>query len=240
MAFAEVYKEESPKYAEDIDDVNSIIERLSSRRLYRVDPVGRPPTPKVVWNLQCYVQLALHRVVDLSTETSNAWNSKKPVVAIILVRAVIENCAYLYDIASKLRMNIQNNDFQSIHDLIINRMMGSRTIKGLQESVNVMTVIDKVDKTIAGFRDHYEFLCDFCHPNYSGMHGLYGKINKKEKYFDINRDFGMTEQVFTFLLTGILPGLQIFEESMNQIEEMYPEITKLSNEDAAKSKSVKE
>ncbi len=240
MAFTETYKEQFPNYAEDIDSVNNLIVRLDSRRSYRVDPAGRPPTPKVVWNLQCYVQLALHRVVDLSSETCNAWNSKKPVVAIILVRAVIENCAYLYDIASKLRMNIQNNDFQSIHDLIINRMMGSRTIKGSQESVNVMTVIDKVDKTIAGFRDHYEFLCDFCHPNYSGMHGLYGKINREKIYFDLNRDFGLTEQVFTFILTGLLPGLLMFEESLNQIEKTYPALIKLSNEDAAKSKGGRE
>ncbi len=232
-----VYKKRFPKYAEDIDSVSSLIERLGHRRLYRVNPAGRPPTPKVVWNLQCYVQLALHRVIDLSTEICNAWNSKKPVIAIILVRAMMENCAYLYDIALKVRMYIKNNDFQSIHDLIVNRMMGSRTIKGLQESVNVMTVIDKVDKTFEGFKDHYEFLCDFCHPNYSGMHGLYGKINRENIYFNLNRDFGMTEEVFIFILIGLLPGLQIFEESMNQIEEVYPEITKLSNEEAAKSKS---
>lgn len=76
----------------------------------------------------------------------------------------------------------EQNDFIEMHDLIHNRISGSRLSEAHLQIVNVMTVMESVDKEQKGVLDGYKFLSDFCHPNYSGMLGMYGKLDKGKRY----------------------------------------------------------
>lgn len=232
IGLSEYQKELFPKYSKEIDTINNLITQLNNRRSKTVNPATIPITPKVVFNLKSYVQLSLHRVVDLAMEACNSWNNGTPVVAIILDRAMLENVAYLFDISNQIKRYITENQFSEIHNLISNRLVGSRLKEARSKICNVMTVIDKIDKTFRGFKENYNFLSDFCHPNYSGMLGLYGKMNYDEIYLKIDRRIGISEEIFFNVLFSLEPSLLIFEDCLNDIEKIYPALTDLSNKDA--------
>jgi len=236
MKFLNEQKKLYPNLSDTIDDVNRLINSLKSRKVNIIDPGGRPITPKAVWNLQSYVQVTLHRAVDLSSEVCNSWNKGQVAVSFLLVRALFENATFMYDLSILLTRYIKEDKFQEVYDLIVNRMFGSRTFTALPKSINVMTVIEKLDKKFEGLKDSYERLSEFCHPNYSAMYGLYAKLNKKEIYYEIDQNYGISEMTFNLIITALCPALLLIEEGMNNIESLYPDLTKLSNKDLEKTR----
>src|SRR3990172_7348369 len=212
MKFLNEQKKLYPNLSDTIDDVNRLINSLKSRKVNIIDPGGRPITPKAVWNLQSYVQVTLHRAVDLSSEVCNSWNKGQVAVSFLLVRALFENATFMYDLSILLTRYIKEDKFQEVYDLIVNRMFGSRTFTALPKSINVMTVIEKLDKKFEGLKDSYERLSEFCHPNYSAMYGLYAKLNKKEIYYEIDQNYGISEMTFNLIITALCPALLLIEE----------------------------
>ncbi len=57
-------------------------------------------------------------------------------------------------------------------------MVASRSEPGLPEAINVLTLIDKVDKDFPGFRKSYDQLSEYAHPNWCGVLGAYSHLDR--------------------------------------------------------------
>ncbi len=217
MAFSKTTIEKFKEFEKTIETINNYIIEIRDMRVHIVDPRGEKINQKPIWNLESYVQLAIHRVYDLAVESTSAWNNMKPVVAFILTRAIYENTAYMFDLAKKIKMYYEQDNYLEIHDVIVNRLVGNRLSSTTRKIINVTTAIKNVAKEIPDFEEYYDFISDFSHPNYSGMHGIYGKTDEVNVRFFVNKNYGYTDQIFSFIVTGLATGLGIFINSTNNI-----------------------
>ena len=217
MAFSKSTIKKFKEFEKDIETINKYIIEIRDMRVSTVDPRGEKIKQRPIWNLQSYVQLAIHRVYDLAVESTTAWNNARPVVAFILTRAIYENTAYMYDLAQKLKMYYDQDNYKEIHNVIVNRLVGNRLGTTAREIINVLTAIGTVAKEIPEFKQYYDFISDFSHPNYSGMYGIYSETDKENVRFFVSRKYGYTDQIFSFIITGLATGLGIFINSTNNI-----------------------
>jgi hypothetical protein len=225
----ELEKEKFPSFSKWIDELNNIFPSLEKRKINRVSPRGNPIIPKVVWKFQVYLQLSIYRVTDLCLESCQAWQREKPAVSFLLMRSLMENAAVIYDMALKTKMYLGENDLDKISDLIDNRAFGTKLFENMPKTINLLTAIDNVTKKDKGFRPTYEFISEFCHPTYSSLTGLYGKLNKEGIYFDVGNKWGTTEAVFAFFIDGLTSSMIVFVRGIEMIEDLFPSLLELNN-----------
>ena len=212
------------KYEKDIIFINENIQKIRDLKKTVVDPRAVQIKQKPIWNLESYTQLAIHRVFDLAEQCTIAWENGVPAVSFLLVRAIYENAAYMYDLSHKIKKYYDDENFSEIHNLVVNRLVGNRLGPDHLQIVNVLTVIDKVAEQIPDFKEYYEFISDFCHPNYSAMHGIYGKTDKKHLRFYVGNEYGISDLTFSFIKTGLITGMGIFYNSVKSIIDNIDEL----------------
>lgn len=229
-----------PNLLDKIIELEGFIQDIIYLREPAIDPSGKPVMPKVVWKLKTYVEITKHRVADFSIAVCNEWNMGNVGAAFVLVRCIYENQAYIFDILNQIESFIQNKDFNSCDDLIMNRLFGTKISQaGLPKIQNVLTVIDKLDKTIPGYRHHYDILSEFSHPNYWAMAQLYCKFHEKPYvHSEISSACGVNENNLDFLINSMIPSFMAFKDFLKSIDQIYPELTKLSNEDEDKGRDA--
>ena len=64
------------------------------------------------------------------------------------------------------------------------------------ESYNVLTAVNRLDKEFGGLRQMYDNLCEFTHPNWSGVMGSYSKIDKQEYTLYLGKEHGKPPLAF--------------------------------------------
>jgi hypothetical protein len=226
------FPETDPKL---VDVVNRLYAELKAKRVSAVVPSSNPITPKVIWMVQSFIQLTIHRAVDLFEALSVSWESSKPSVAFVLARAIIENAATIFDLQDQIEKHTKLGEFTEIHEAVQVRLMGGRDKESPILVPNILNAIDKADKKYKTFREHYELMSEFAHPNYSGMHGLYGKIDRERLTFHIKGESGINDITLSFLLYSLSVSLFVIRDSIHNLESLYPAIWYLSDLDGSNS-----
>lgn len=225
----------------EVKKLEEIIYNLENKRIYIIAPLDEKPImPKVVWKYKTYEQVSLHRVVDLATNACNNWNNGFPGTSFILTRCIFENCAYIYDLYFQTKRFIEEKKFSDCDELIMKITFGSR-VKGVDmpEMPNVLTSIDKLNKVIPQFRNHFDHMCDLTHPNYLGMFNLYCKDLQNDFISHISKGNGVNQGNFNIFVISLLAVLNTFLAYFHKLQSIYPSLTELSNEDYKSMKSDK-
>jgi len=236
------FKNDSARYtdtkSEHIEYLNSLADSIESYKASIVDPVTDPMTPKTVWMVKSFIQLTIHRVVDLFTVAVNCWDNGQLAITFILARAIAENAAAIFDLYLSLDSSLQKGDLNEIHNAIVVRLFGGRNELSLVRVSNIMTAVDKVDKLYEGFKVAYEDLSEFAHPNYSGMHGLYGKMDHERLILYIDGSARINDLSLGMLLFPLTESLRITNDAITFINAQYPAIWLLSDEDRQAKESA--
>jgi hypothetical protein len=224
MSFNRETVEKFKKYEPDIIEINNSIMKIGELKIEVVDPRGGKIKQKPIWSLENYIQIAIHRVYDLANECTRAWSNEIPVVSFILLRAIYENTAYMYDLSRKILLYYEKNDYREMYKVIVNRLTGSKLGTNVHQITNVLTAIKTVTKEVPDFREFYDFISEFCHPNYCGMQGIYGKLDRENVRLFVDKKYGYNEETFFFILNGLTTSLGIFYIStknlLNNIDEL--------------------
>ncbi|MFZ3016959.1 MAG: hypothetical protein WA056_00720 [Gallionella sp.] len=150
------------------------IENTASQRLLRLFEVWR--------------QVSLRRTVDLAGGALSFFEQERLVPACTLTRSVVETAAVQYYIYKKLISYTEKPDVPSIHKLLMSAVFGRRDTEWPQQSIQVLTAIDHLDKQFPGFRSEYDRLCEYAHPNLGGGFGTYVRSegNEMQSHFGDN------------------------------------------------------
>jgi hypothetical protein len=80
-------------------------------------------------------------------------------------------------------------------------------------ATNVLTLVDRVEQKIAGFRRVYDGLCECAHPNWAGTFGAFGTIDKEK--FELKLGPADSSTAYTVGLAALSGTLMIFEHYYN-------------------------
>jgi hypothetical protein len=155
------------------------------------------------------------RLVDIVRQAVELGKSNMIVGARIMTRAAIETISTLVYLNIKMDDVVSNRiDFEEFSESINKVFLGSRSMKDMPETVNVLTMIKKCEKKHKGILKDYEDLCETAHPSYVGLTDGYTRTDYKEGVTSFGNfwldKFGHQHE------EALLICLAIFEEEYNK------------------------
>lgn len=142
-----------------------------------------------------------------------------------MIRAVVETTAMIYWLDKKTAEFLKVRNEEAFDEFLMKGMLGSKDETTPEESYNVLTAINHLDKEFENLRKMYDTLCEFTHPNYSGVMGSYAKIEKDCYAAHLGKEhrkpslaFGLVPligciEIFTDYYNTIADKLQVLNES---------------------------
>jgi hypothetical protein len=233
-----------PHKASDFDELEKQYAQLKSRFYSRI----KTPKPRQV-NINCthFLLSALSRGISSLDGLEIALNNNNVLSAFLIVRAHYESTGalafFLRELKKYTNGNYTNPEFISIVRKMTFGMKKLPEKDNPQRSKvpiinNVLNYIDEADefsrknfdlKQETPFRDNYDFLSEFCHPNAFGL--MLGS-SLEEKFIKYEQSPSLNKKHLTALLSHILYSsllfLIIFDETWRNISEKIglPELQK--------------
>jgi hypothetical protein len=135
------------------------------------------------------------KIEELAESIHEMCSKNRLVSAMSLQRALMETQALFWVFLKKIEEAIKTNKLDDFKNFLTKALSGARsdvaTKKfGRPQSNNALTYIDQVNKIIPGYRECYDLLSEFVHPNSAGVRNVYNKLdwNNREIHFGDNRE----------------------------------------------------
>jgi hypothetical protein len=175
-----------------------------------------------------YRESLLWRVVQLGRCAFENFENNKLAAAILLTRATVETSAALWYLRAKLENVIESKTLGTIHNDLVRLSMGSKTDTDiLPAPVNVLNFVDLVGKNIEGFRQQYDRLSEFAHPNWAGTTLLFSKRDESQTVANFGENMRGGDSAKATGAVNLAVSLRLFEVSYNSITDLMPAFVKL-------------
>ncbi|MDP2606665.1 MAG: hypothetical protein Q8S00_29350 [Deltaproteobacteria bacterium] len=170
---------------------------------------------KLPYKATSFRGVLIHRVSDIADVAIELYQTDRLVPAFIATRAVVETTATVYWLYQRSREFLDKPDEASFDEFLMRGMLGSKDSTTKMESYNVLTAVDRLDKEFEGMRQMYDTLCEFTHPNWSGVMGSYSKIDKQKYTLYLGKEH--TKPPLAFGLGPLIGSLVIFQDYYNAL-----------------------
>jgi hypothetical protein len=208
-------------------EIRERVDLLESNLPRRVDGFGISPHSKLPFKVLLYREVLIWRMAELSRSAFDNLEKERLASAITLTRAAVETSAALWYLWTKIDGAVQSRTVGDIDDYLMKLIMGSKTNPDLPQAINVLTFVDRTNKDIDGFREQYDNLSEFAHPNWAGTALLYSKSDPKNLWTDFGaniRGLGSMKQAGAL---NLRVALMIFERNYNLITALIPPFVEL-------------
>lgn len=163
---------------------NNTLKGLGKRRLKRLARTGKYEISQIAMQVAILQQSLLYRIVSLAAATARNWNVGNVLGAALAARALLETIALAHRVEGELSDFAAKGDWDGLHKHAVNLTFATRDeeMKARDPAIqakNVVTYIDHFDKVMPEIKKHYEFLCEWCHPNVFGHYGAFASYDKE-------------------------------------------------------------
>jgi hypothetical protein len=139
-----------------------------------------------------------------------------------LTRAAVETAAALWYLCAKLDAAVKAGAVGDIDDYLMKLAMGSRTDSAMPQAISVLTFVDRVNKDVEGFRDQYDRLSEFSHPNWAGTALLYSKPDPPNLWTDFGQNIRGIDGPREVGILNLSVALMFFKMSYNRVADKMP------------------
>jgi hypothetical protein len=133
--------------------------------------------------MRCWIirEVVARRSKELIVSAAELEISGQALAARIITRSAVETVAVLaYTNYSMDQLALGKLKFSEFSDRTQALLAGSKNHSTPYDAVNVLKMIDRLDKDFGGIRDIYDSLSEFAHPNYDGLVHQYSSFVKPE------------------------------------------------------------
>jgi len=197
------------EYKDMLKEARELADLIASSLPERVQIAALTLKSKIPFKALSTRELLIHRVSPLASAAIDLLEKNQIVPGVVLARAVVETVAVVFSLHERLDRFFENNNVIELDKDLMNCMLGSRNNTGTRAAINIFNSIDRVDRSVPGFRSGYDSLCEYTHPNWAGTLGAYGQIDNKQfelRLGPTDRSNGLTIGAF-----ALVESLTIFE-----------------------------
>jgi hypothetical protein len=132
----------------------------------------------------------------------------------------METTSLVFVTQKKIKQAVESGRIGKIDDFLMRTIFGSKIEDDPIKSYNVLTAIDHTDKKHEVYRDMYNELSEFVHPNWLGTSGIFSKnkFNGKVK-FGLRVDRDTTKRILLPFLTTTTIFLLTLQDLSNTFDE---------------------
>jgi hypothetical protein len=196
--------------------------------------------PKIVWKAVSLYQCLIRRTLEAVDGLRLAWAADNLLTSITMARSLIEIGSLIRQLTISVAEATDKKDVQMLDDAVMSVSFANRlniVEAGGHEFVaqNILSVIDRMDKQLFqgdkkkyGYRETYDFLSEFVHPNHYGILGLYCDHFPKESRIEFGNVAAKKRDILRSLRTTLgmvmLVDIQIraFQSLIPRISEFVP------------------
>ncbi len=128
------------------------------------------------------------RFVGLAQDALEKLGQNRLPSAMLLTRAAVETTAALWYLEAKIKQALASSEIAELDEALKRLVFGQKDpaahVDGLPMAINVMTFLKHVEREIPGYTGHYERLCEYSHPNYYGVAGIFSQPHKETGLID--------------------------------------------------------
>lgn len=177
---------------------------------------------KLPYKSASFREMLIHRISDIADVAIDLYENDSLVPAFIETRAVVETTAMVYWLYQRSCEFLEKPDEDCFDEFLMKGMLGSRDGMTKHESYNVLTAVDRLDKEFNGLRQMYDTLCEFTHPNWSGLMGSYSKLDKEKYLLHLGKEH--RKPPLAFGLGPLIGSLCIFQHYYNALADVLKAI----------------
>lgn len=209
----------------DINDAMLGLSVWKKKRRACLKPLSMNIVYKPTFDADCYREAALYRFIELVESSFLLYRENFLVGAVVSARAAQETLAVIWFVNSKLEHLAKTKDIVHFSETMKRLVLGWSNDIEFPEKINVFKCIDSVDKSMKGsFRRHYEMLCEYAHPNFSGTFGAYAGVNNE----NLEVTLGEYPRSKKILKTHIESTLIMCVTLLNSVQKKYEEVINLA------------
>lgn len=119
------------------------------------------------YDIREYINVMNDRFLDATRASFLLLENRYDYPAIMLIRSLIENTAIIFKLLSEINKTLDLNESKKIQQILY----GTRQDNGIQ-SINILTLIENLDKNysiLRGFAEFYSHFSEYVHPNFNGV-----------------------------------------------------------------------
>lgn len=220
-----------------MEDIESLLEKA---RLYvkalrmglvsRTDPAQVSVIAKIPYKALEIREALLYRATDLADAACILFEKNNLVSAACISRAFQETLAVLFYVNREVKKAIKDKDVEHLDESLVKTLMGAKNNPDMPDPINILTMIDKVDKEIPKFRAVYDNLSELSHPNWAGTIGIYTKINKEKVWTDFGRNIKIGDATRNQGIISLHAGLELIVHIYDEFADFLPELVKVCEE----------
>lgn len=158
-------------------EVADRLARIEVLRVKDIDGIELSPNTKRPFKAAIYKEALTWRMAELGRDALAAFGEGRYASAMLLTRATVETASAFWYFLKTLRMAIDTGNLEDAEDQFRRIVFGSRNDPEMPTTVNVLSCVDHLNKTVDGARENYDILSEYSHPNYAAVTGLFAKIS---------------------------------------------------------------
>ncbi len=201
--------------AKHLGEAREYANRLSASLPDRIQIGALTLKSKLPFKAVSIRELLMHRMAALSSAAVDLFEQKRVIPAAILTRAIVETLAVLFTFHERIERFLKDKvkDIDEFDAFLMRYLLGARDNPEMPTPTNILTLIDRVEVTLPGFRSVYDALCECAHPNWAGTLGAFGKIDKEK--FELKLGPVERSTAYTSGLAALSGALMAFEHYYN-------------------------
>lgn len=210
---------------------DALYDEINSSKINCVDPASISHIAKTPYKILCLREALLWRSEEISRNCISLLRSGDIVTAAVLSRCLTENsavCWYAMELILDRNSGKRINDFD---EFSMRLLMGHKTWEEMPDPVNIMTQIDKADKTVSGLRANYDRLSELTHPNYMGTSFMFSQIDRNKILTNFSRYPRNKNKFVKSVLASHNGSLAMLKHSYNRITDYLPKLISICEEE---------
>jgi hypothetical protein len=205
----------------DLDKARQLVENIRAHLPSSISVAALGVRSKAPYLLLAAREALIWRTEELARCACDMLERDDLAAGILLTRAVTESAAFVCRLKELLETRNRYSP-DELHQKFQQMLLGEKN-SGLPEAVNILTLIDRMDKQIPGVRKEYDGLSEFAHPNWSGVLGLFGQHNDRLTFIQFGRGAAERSTAKEIACDLLASSLAVFDYAYNVISATFPQ-----------------
>lgn len=193
------------------------------------------------FKVMSYINAMTWRMYDMSSVAIALLKQNKIIPALCLVRACWENMVATYELSEFVsdcckKQSLESNSDDTLMRLIFsnrydkdNRYVGEEHFESFKEykAKNILTNVQKLEKSFPQAKDFYSVICEFVHPNGDGVCGSYSYLDESNHTIFFGPQFSQESSSFPSFIKTLSCSIALYIEFIVLIKENIVEFSQL-------------
>lgn len=214
-----------------LEEATQQFKKLRLALVREVDPASISTIATIPYKILLARETLLYRAVDLGEASCMCFKENNIVSGACLSRALQETIAVLFYVNRKSKKAIIDKDLNHLDEYTMKVLLGSKDDKSMPDPVNILTMIDHVDKEIPKFRTIYNKLSEIAHPNWHGTLGIYSHPENEKRIMTLGANTRLEDITRGKGVSALNAGLEVLIFVYDEFANFLPQLIQICEND---------